>query len=249
MLIWRLRRCETLADVLGTVRLSRVGFGAREPRPDRKGCRGRAERPSCRVGFASKSTSRYPELHATCIVPTVCIAARGYSQLIVVRRSIWQYARITEYRFNSCALSELGITRFARIYFADDEAFTPTPFTLPPCSPHDKADLRPPTWLAPRGSLRLGPPLRGLTALHEAALRRHGDRAGRGVRMGSFGSNKRMCDFVLCAAGHTMESGQGRRDGIPNVFFFGWNMSAHEVSRLNAAAFTCAFTFLRRVLS
>lgn len=138
---------------------------------------------------------------------------------------------------------------FCANLFSRGAAFTPTPFTLPPCSPHAKADLRPPTWLTPRGSLRLGPPLRGLAALREAALRRRGDRAGRGGRMGSFGSNKRMCDFDLCTAGHTMKSGERRRDGIPSANFFGWNIRVHAVARLNAAAFPCAFTFLRFVLS
>lgn len=154
-----------------------------------------------------KNTSRYPE--PSCYV-------RRSNRLLFHSRLFSTYCCSPQHLAIRAHYGiSLPFMRFAGAWhnpfyanlFLRGEAFAPTPFTLPPCSPHGKADLRPPTWLTPRGSLRLGPPLRGLAALHEAALRRRGDRAGRGGRMGSFGSNKRMCDFALCAAGRTMETG------------------------------------------
>lgn len=87
--------------------------------------------------------------------------------------------------------------------------FTRTQFKLPPCSHHDKADLRPPMRVAhARVPAARSPPPAAL-ALHDAPSRRRFVNVGRGERMGIFRSNKRMCDMASVRQ-------------VPQNYFRGW---------------------------
>lgn len=158
-----------------------------------------------------------------CVAPMRVPQYLGYSQVHVRLRSIWQYAHFPERGSNCSSLRERGRTRFREIYL---QARMPSPRRRSGCRRARITTRR--TCAHPRGLRHAGPcgsvPASRLSALRDAASRRRGERAGRGGRMGSFRSNKRMCDLpYVCWMLQVSLRPQGEAAGLASHFERLWS--------------------------
>lgn len=118
-------------------------------RPDRKGCRGRAERLSLaevKRDLLANPHLATPLFYGMCFVQFSFIRFFCYSQLNVQQCSKKQYVHLLEYVARQGIMFSNGEIDFVQKYLQDESrSFTPTlherAAVLAPC----KADLRPPT--------------------------------------------------------------------------------------------------------